>query len=50
FPVLMVFQCSSLHSVDDEIEMKYRESDDCAGLREVIERFPEDQHFIPSIL
>jgi len=29
---------------------KYRVLDDCARLREVIETFPEDQHFIPSIL
>ena len=29
---------------------KYRVLDDCARLREVIETFPEDRHFIPSIL
>src|SRR5579863_6445668 len=28
---------------------KYRVLDDCARLREVIETFPEDRHFIPSI-
>ena len=29
---------------------KYRVLDDCTRLREVIETFPEDRHFIPSIL
>ena len=29
---------------------KYRVLDDCARLRDVIDTFPEDRHFIPSIL
>jgi hypothetical protein len=29
---------------------KYRILDDCARLREVIEMFPKDRHFIPSVL
>jgi hypothetical protein len=29
---------------------KYRVLDDCARLREVIETFPDDRHFIPSVL
>lgn len=29
---------------------KYRVLDDCARLREVIETFPEDRHFITSVL
>ncbi len=29
---------------------KYRILDDCARLREVVEKFPEDRHFIPSVL
>ncbi|KAH9172536.1 SAC3/GANP/Nin1/mts3/eIF-3 p25 family-domain-containing protein [Lactarius sanguifluus] len=33
-----------------EIEKKYRVLDDCARLREVVEKFPEDRHFIPSVL
>jgi len=49
-PGLVVFECSPLHGVDDEIEKKYRLLDDCARLREVIETFPEDRHFIPSVL
>ena len=76
-PGLVVFECSPLHGVDDEIEKcvisdrkkkrvdvltrfarlahslehrKYRVLDDCARLREVIETFPEDRHFIPSVL
>lgn len=69
-PGLVVFECTPLHGVDDEIEKcvlflskpkknreidviycrKYRVLDDCARLREVIETFPEDRHFIPSVL
>ncbi|KAH9986845.1 SAC3/GANP/Nin1/mts3/eIF-3 p25 family-domain-containing protein [Russula vinacea] len=49
-PGLVVFECTPLHGVDDEIERKYRVLDDCARLREVIETFPEDRHFIPSVL
>ena len=29
---------------------KYRILDDCARLREAIEMFPQDRHFIPSVL
>jgi hypothetical protein len=29
---------------------KYRILDDCARLREMIEMFPQDRHFIPSVL
>ena len=69
-PGLVVFECTPLHGVDDEIERcgfcllrrerklnvtrdlgrKYRVLDDCARLREVIETFPEDRHFITSVL
>ncbi|KAI0287164.1 SAC3/GANP/Nin1/mts3/eIF-3 p25 family-domain-containing protein [Russula brevipes] len=49
-PGLIVFECSPLHGVDDEIEKKYRVVDDCARLREVIETCPEDRHFISSVL
>ncbi|KAF8489184.1 hypothetical protein F5888DRAFT_1796223 [Russula emetica] len=49
-PGLVVFECTPLYSVDDEIEKKYRVLDDCARLREVIETFPDDRHFIPSVL
>jgi hypothetical protein len=33
-----------------DLGRKYRVLDDCARLREVIETFPDDRHFIPSIL
>ena len=32
------------------LRRKYRVLDDCARLREVIETFPDDRHFIPSVL
>jgi nuclear mRNA export protein SAC3 len=34
----------------DVTRRKYRVLDDCARLREVIETFPDDRHFIPSVL
>ncbi|KAI0294123.1 SAC3/GANP/Nin1/mts3/eIF-3 p25 family-domain-containing protein [Multifurca ochricompacta] len=49
-PGLVAFECSPLDGVDDEIEKKFRILDDCARLREVIETFPEDRHFISSVL
>ncbi|KAI9510104.1 SAC3/GANP/Nin1/mts3/eIF-3 p25 family-domain-containing protein [Russula earlei] len=49
-PGLVVFERTPLHGVDDDIEKKFRILDDCARLREVIETFPEDRHFIPSIM
>ena len=69
-PGLVVFECSPLHGLEDEIEKcvvirgvsqtrvpltlfknrKYRILDDCARLREAIEMFPLDRHFIPSVL
>ncbi|KAI9457223.1 SAC3/GANP/Nin1/mts3/eIF-3 p25 family-domain-containing protein [Lactarius psammicola] len=49
-PGLVIFECSPLHGLEDEIEKKYRILDDCARLREVVEKFPEDRHFIPSVL
>ncbi|KAI9438957.1 SAC3/GANP/Nin1/mts3/eIF-3 p25 family-domain-containing protein [Lactarius indigo] len=49
-PGLVIFECSPLHGLEDEIEKKYRVLDDCARLREVVEKFPEDRHFIPSVL
>jgi hypothetical protein len=33
-----------------DLRRKYRVLDDCARLREVIETFPDDRHFIPSVL
>ena len=32
------------------LRRKYGVLDDCARLREVIETFPDDRHFIPSVL
>ncbi|THH12412.1 hypothetical protein EW146_g7728 [Bondarzewia mesenterica] len=49
-PGLLVFECSPLGEVTDEIERKYRILDDCQRLREIIQSLPEDRHFIPSIL
>ncbi len=69
-PGLVVFECSPLHGLEDEIEKcvdsvfyrtcylitytipsrKYRIVDDCARLREIVAMFPQDRHFIPSVL
>lgn len=49
-PGLIVFECSPLEGIEDEIERKYRILDDCSRLREVVEALPEDRHFVPSVL
>ncbi|KAL5512415.1 hypothetical protein ACEPAG_3407 [Sanghuangporus baumii] len=50
FPGMIVFECTPLEEVDDEIERKYRVLDDCARLRDVISMLPEDRYYIPSLL
>ncbi|KAI0052842.1 hypothetical protein FA95DRAFT_1482965, partial [Auriscalpium vulgare] len=49
-PGLIVFECSPLGDIDDEIEKKFCILEDCARLRDIVEALPEDRHFIPSIL
>ncbi|KAF5375889.1 hypothetical protein D9615_008201 [Tricholomella constricta] len=49
-PGLIVFECTPLEGVTDELERKYRILDDCARLRDLVNAFPSKRHFIPSLL
>ncbi|KAL5480289.1 SAC3_1 [Sanghuangporus weigelae] len=50
YPGMIVFECTPLEEVDDEIERKYRVLDDCSRLRDVISMLPEDRYYTPSLL
>ncbi|KAG5652360.1 hypothetical protein H0H81_005262 [Sphagnurus paluster] len=49
-PGLIVFECSPLGGVTDDLERKYRILDDCARLRDIISALPPKRHFVPSLL
>lgn len=49
-PGVIVFECTPLDGLDDEIEKKYRILDDCSRLRDVMIALPEDRHYIPSLV
>ncbi|KAF8623868.1 hypothetical protein AX17_007270 [Amanita inopinata Kibby_2008] len=50
FPGLVVFECTPIQNVKDDIERKYHILDDCARLREIIKALPSRRHYIPSLL
>ncbi|KAL1743208.1 SAC3/GANP/Nin1/mts3/eIF-3 p25 family-domain-containing protein, partial [Schizophyllum fasciatum] len=50
YPGLIVFECTPLEGLEDELERKYRVLDDCARLRDILKGMPEDRHFLPSLL
>ncbi|KAJ7057795.1 SAC3 domain-containing protein [Mycena amicta] len=50
YPGLIVFECTPLEGVDDDIERKYRVLGDCSRLRDIIDSLPDKRHFIPSLL
>ncbi|KAJ2912862.1 hypothetical protein MD484_g7546, partial [Candolleomyces efflorescens] len=50
YPGTVVFECSPVEGVDDELERKYRVLDDCARLRDIVKSFPSRRYFVPSIL
>lgn len=50
FPGLIVFECTSLEGVEDDLERKYRILDDCSRLRDIVKSFPPKRHFLPSLL
>ncbi|GLB42874.1 putative SAC3/GANP family protein [Lyophyllum shimeji] len=49
-PGIVVFECTPLAEVTDELERKYRILDDCARLRDLVNAFPPRRHFVPSLL
>ncbi|RDB21797.1 SAC3 family protein 1 [Hypsizygus marmoreus] len=50
YPGIIVFECTPLEGVTDDLERKYRILDDCARLRDIVNIFPSKRHFIPSLL
>ncbi|KAJ7039915.1 hypothetical protein C8F04DRAFT_1085319 [Mycena alexandri] len=50
YPGVIMFECTPLEGVEDDLERKYRVLDDCSRLREVIKALPEKRHFVPSLL
>lgn len=50
YPGMLVFECTPIEGVPDEIERKYRVLDDCSRLRDIIKTLPPKRHFIPSLL
>ncbi|PFH53647.1 hypothetical protein AMATHDRAFT_1283 [Amanita thiersii Skay4041] len=49
FPGIIVFECTPVQNVGDDIERKYHILDDCARLRDIINAFPGRRHYIPSL-
>uniref|UniRef100_A0A8H7XML3 Uncharacterized protein n=1 Tax=Psilocybe cubensis TaxID=181762 RepID=A0A8H7XML3_PSICU len=50
YPGVIVFECTPLGDVTDNLERKYRVLDDYARMREIIKALPPKRHFIPSLL
>ncbi|KAK7047608.1 actin cytoskeleton and mitosis protein [Paramarasmius palmivorus] len=50
YPGVIVFECTPLDGVEDELERKYRILDDCSRLRDVMKTFPPRRYFSPSVL
>ncbi|KAF9466728.1 SAC3/GANP/Nin1/mts3/eIF-3 p25 family-domain-containing protein [Collybia nuda] len=50
FPGIIVFECTPLEGIADDLERKYRVLDDCARLRDTIQALPPTRYFRPSIL
>ncbi|KAF9552870.1 hypothetical protein CPC08DRAFT_822619 [Agrocybe pediades] len=50
YPGLVVFECTPLGEIGDELEKKYRVLDDCSRLRELVGRLDGKRHFDTSLL
>ncbi|KAF7289939.1 Nuclear export factor [Mycena indigotica] len=50
YPGLIIFECTPLEGIDDDLERKYRILGDCSRLRDIIDALPGKRHFIPSLL
>ncbi|KAF8063426.1 SAC3/GANP/Nin1/mts3/eIF-3 p25 family-domain-containing protein [Lyophyllum atratum] len=49
-PGIIVFESTPLTGVTDDLERKYRILDDCTRLRDIVNAFPANRHFVPSLL
>ncbi|KAF8128981.1 hypothetical protein EV363DRAFT_1400231 [Boletus edulis] len=50
YPGVVIFERTPLTGVTDILGRKYRVLEDCTRLREILEAFPADRHYIPSLL
>ncbi|KAF8549502.1 hypothetical protein OG21DRAFT_1500373 [Imleria badia] len=50
YPGVVLFERTPLTGVTDILGRKYRVLEDCTRLREIIEAFPADRHYVPSLL
>ncbi|KIL58844.1 hypothetical protein M378DRAFT_188122 [Amanita muscaria Koide BX008] len=50
FPGVIIFECTPIQNVKDDIERKYHILDDCARLRDIVKTLPSRRHYIPSLL
>ncbi|KAK0201245.1 SAC3 domain-containing protein [Desarmillaria ectypa] len=49
-PGVIIFECTPLEGVTDDLERKYRLLDDCSRLRDIVKSLPENRHYVPSLL
>lgn len=49
-PGLILFECSPLEGMEDEIERKYRVLDDCSRLRDAVRSLPAGRYYDTSIV
>ncbi|KAG7441941.1 uncharacterized protein BT62DRAFT_936575 [Guyanagaster necrorhizus] len=49
-PGVVIFECTPLEGVVDDLERKYRLLDDCSRLRDIIKSLPGNRHYVPSLL
>ncbi|KAF9062122.1 SAC3/GANP/Nin1/mts3/eIF-3 p25 family-domain-containing protein [Rhodocollybia butyracea] len=52
FPGVIVFECTPLDGVEDELDRKYHILDDCSRLRDILDSISEheDKFFVPSLV
>ncbi|KAF8814570.1 hypothetical protein BYT27DRAFT_7249958 [Phlegmacium glaucopus] len=48
-PGMIVFECTPLGDVADNLEKKYRILDDCSRLRDIVKALPAKRRYIPSL-
>ncbi|KDQ58156.1 hypothetical protein JAAARDRAFT_129183, partial [Jaapia argillacea MUCL 33604] len=49
-PALIVFECTPLAGVEDDLERESRVLEDCYRLRDIVESLPQTRRYQPSLL
>ncbi|KAH7886763.1 SAC3/GANP/Nin1/mts3/eIF-3 p25 family-domain-containing protein [Phlebopus sp. FC_14] len=50
YPGVVLFERTPLTSMSDLLEKKYRVLEDCARLREIVQAFSPNRHYVPSLI